>query len=276
MHSSQTLSALSSPSSSTKAKDSQLTFEPRPWPWKAWLWLRIRLSAESHQSQIASSSVLSIEPSRIIDSKGKCKDEGCNRRGTLEDIEMFQSQCLTTWAYSTELRGALKINSRNAQVDQSLGKPSGRNAIDLSRAIKSYPSGNDSTDREWPDRLLPTKWKCQCSIASLLSLWNPISQPLKRCKANEQTVWGKLFFIHTDLSEQRFIWEEKSERGEMDSTELYTLQLGSRYVVQDQFQISQIDFAHARRFGSSWKKTPNANLIQCKQGISEKRPAVPL
>ena len=63
-----TLSAPSSPpSSSTKLKDSQLTLEP--WPGELWPRSKPRLSGESHQSKTAWSSVLSMEPSRIMDSE---------------------------------------------------------------------------------------------------------------------------------------------------------------------------------------------------------------
>lgn len=65
-----TLSGLSSPpSSSTKVNDSQLILEA--WPGELWPLSKTRLWGESHQSKRAWSSVLSIEPSRIIDSAKK-------------------------------------------------------------------------------------------------------------------------------------------------------------------------------------------------------------
>lgn len=66
-----TLSVLSSRlSSSTKVKDSQLTLEP--WPGELWPLSKTLLSGESHQSKTAWSSVLSMEPRRIMDSTVFC------------------------------------------------------------------------------------------------------------------------------------------------------------------------------------------------------------
>lgn len=62
-----TLSASSSTSSSTKVKDSQAAGEA--WPGELCSLSKTRLSRESHQSRSAWSSVLSIDPSRIMDSR---------------------------------------------------------------------------------------------------------------------------------------------------------------------------------------------------------------